>query len=267
MKTRAWVFVGVWLWLLSSEGRAGEAPAPGARPADEPAAPAGRRLPFAGTIDALAEKAGRMPPLSGEERIERAAGAVSGLVPSLSLPFAIGVTVVGFVLMLFGRKLFRAGIVLYLMSMLGLVGGEIGRQFGRGMGAVVGGLAGGVVGAGVALPLRAVVRALVGALSGGILVSIIVQSATSDWRVTLVAAGAGIVASAVLTFFFPGPLLVFGFSLFGAVLASVGILSVATEPVAGRLAYGPAQVAGVVLAAALSMLFQGHLEKRERADG
>lgn len=255
------------------DARAGEAPepaevAPGEAPAGretEPADGSARpKLPLGGTIDALREKAARRPPLSGRERVERAAGAIRGLVHPLPTPAAISVTVVGLVLMLFGRRLFRSGIVLYFMSMLGMAGREIGRQWGEGMGEIVGALIGCVAGVAVALPLRAVLRALVGALTGGILASIIAQSVTSDWKVTIVAAALGIVASGVLTFYFPKPLLVVGFSLFGAVLASVGTLSIATEPVGEYLAYKPAQVAGVILAAALGVLFQSRLgEKAE----
>ncbi len=265
------VFLGLSVPLPPA--RAGEAPepaevAPAKPPAGREAEPADgserSRLPLGGTIDALREKAARMPPLSSKERVERAAGAIRGLVHPLPTPAAISVTVVGLVLMLFGRRLFRSGIVLYFMSMFGLAGREIGRQSGEGMGELVGGLIGCVAGVAVALPLRAVLRALVGALTGGILAAIVAQSVTSDWKVTIVAAALGIVASGVLTFYFPKPLLVLGFSLFGAVLASVGTLSIATEPVGEYLAYEPAQIAGVILAAALGVLFQSRLgEKAE----
>ncbi|MHC4202665.1 MAG: hypothetical protein ACYSU0_21955, partial [Planctomycetota bacterium] len=265
------VFIGLSFPLRGA--RAGEPPEPAevapaeappgreAEPADGSERP---KLPLGGTIDALREKATRMPPLSGRERVERAAGAIRGWVHPLPTPVAISVTVVGLVLMLFGRRLFRSGIVLYFMSMLGLAGREIGRQSGEGVGEIVGALIGCVAGVAVALPLRAVLRALVGALTGAILAAIVAQSVTSDWKVTIVAAVLGIVASGVLTFYFPKPLLVVGFSLFGAVLASVGTLSIATEPVGEYLVYEPAQVAGVILAAALGVLFQSRLgEKAE----
>jgi hypothetical protein len=97
-----------------------------------------------------------------------------------------------------------------------------------------------------------------------------VQSFTSDLVVTLVMVAVGIAASGVLTFFFPKPLLVIGFSLFGAATASIGVLSFATDPVVidggERLAYGGAHVAGVVLATALGVLFQSHLGDAEEAD-
>ncbi len=280
VKSRVVVLTGAVLLFLGLSvplpaARAGEAPEPaGPAPAEPPpgreAEPADGserpKLPLGGTIDALRERAARMPPLSGRERAERAAGTISGLVHPLPTPAAISVTVVGLVLMLFGRRLFQTGIVLYFMSMLGLAGREIGRQSGEGMGELVGALIGCVAGAAVALPLRAVLRALVGALTGGILASIIAQSVTSDWKVALVAAALGIVASGVLTFYFPKPLLVVGFSLFGAVLASVGTLSIATEPVGEHLAYGPAQVAGVILAAALGVLFQSRLKEKAEDD-
>ncbi len=162
-------------------------------------------------------------------------------------------------------RLFRAGIVLYLAALFGMSGRETGAGLGYADGALLGGGVGCVVGAAIALPLRAVVRAMVGALTGAILASIIAQSVTSSWTVTLVASGIGLLASGALTFFFPRPLLLVGFALFGAVAASVGVLSVATESVGGHIAYGPAQVAGVVLATALGVLYQSRF--REKDDG
>ncbi len=231
---------------------------------------ADRRLPGAGYVDKLRDKAIKSPPTPGEERLDRAARTASRIIRPLPQPFAIAATVVGFILMLFGQRLFRTGVVLYFMALIGMIGREMGQQFDDFTGPLVGGCAGCVVGAGVALPLRALVRALVGGLTGGVLASLLVQSFTSDLAVTLVAVAAGIAVSGILTFFFPKPLLVIGFSLFGAVTASIGILSIATDPVmiggGARLAYGGAHIAGVILATALGALFQGHLGDAEPDD-
>jgi hypothetical protein len=241
----------------SAEGGAGEAEA-------------GTRPPGAGLVDKLRERADKAPPAPGEERLDRAAQTASRIIRPLPTPFAIAATVVGFILMLFGQRLFRTGIVLYFMALVGMIGREVGQQFGDFTGPLVGGCAGCVIGAGVALPLRALVRALVGGLTGGILASILVQSFTSDLVVTLVMVAVGIAGSGLLTFFFPKPLLVIGFSLFGAVTASIGILSVATDPVmiegGAHLAYGGAHIAGVILATALGVLFQSHLGDAEEED-
>jgi hypothetical protein len=231
---------------------------------------AGTRPPGAGLVDKLRERADKAPPTPGEERLDRAAQTASRIIRPLPTPFAIAATVVGFILMLFGQRLFRTGIVLYFMALVGMIGREMGQQFDDFTGPLIGGCAGCVIGAGVALPLRALVRALVGGLTGGILASILVQSFTSDLVVTLVMVAVGIAGSGLLTFFFPKPLLVIGFSLFGAVTASIGILSVATDPVmiegGEHLAYGGAHIAGVILATALGVLFQSHLGDAEEED-
>ena len=211
-------------------------------------------------IRRVVERAKEASPLAPGERLDRAARTASRYIRPLSLPFAVGATVVGFALLLFGRRLFRVGIVLYMMAMAGVVGREVGASFEGKWSALVGGIAGCVVGAGIAVPLRAAVRFLIGALAGGILVFVIVQSFTSSLLATGLAAAAGIAVSGFLTFLFPTPLLVLGFSVFGAALASVGILSVATEPVDGRLVYRAAHVGGMMLAALLGGLFQSQFE-------
>jgi len=239
------------------EGKPGESTADGR--------PSGAEL-----VDKLRERAISAPPTPGEERLDRAAKTASRIIRPLPQPFAVAATVVGFILMLFGQRLFRTGIVLYFMALVGMVGREMGAQFNDSTGPLVGGCAGCLIGAGVALPLRALVRALVGGLTGGIVASILVQSFTSDLVVTLVMVAVGIAASGLLTFFFPKPLLVIGFALFGAVTASIGILSFATEPVminnSPRLSYLPEHIVGVVLATALGILFQSHLGPAEEED-
>jgi hypothetical protein len=91
----------------------------------------------------------------------------------------------------------------------------------------------------------------------------IVQTFTSSWLVTLLAALAGIVGSGVLTLYFPRPLMIAGFALFGAAAASIGILSVATEPQGGTLAYGAPHISGMLLAAGLGVLFQVQVGQEE----
>jgi hypothetical protein len=230
----------------------------------------GGRLPGSDFVDRLRERASKSPAANPDERLARLAKTASRIIRPLPQPFAIAATVVGFILMLFGQRLFRTGIVLYFMALLGMIGREMGVQFGGGTGALIGGSAGCLLGAGAALPLRALVRALVGGLTGGILASILVQSFTSDIVVTLVMVAVGITVSGLLTFFFPKPLLVIGFALFGAVTASIGVLSFATDPVivdgGEHLAYGGAHIAGVLLATALGVLFQSHLGDAEGDD-
>jgi hypothetical protein len=253
--------------LLLGPSFAGEAPdvSPAAEPAGETEPAPGRLTDLIRrAADKVAEKGGESPALSAEERLARDAELASRYARPLPMPVAIGVTVIGLVLMLFGRRLFRAGIVLYLAACLGLVGYGVGETIGDEGHPLWGMLAGAVAGAALSLPLRALAGSLIGALTGAILASVVAQSLTSDWTVTLIAAGGGLVVSSVLTFFYPAPLLTVGFALFGAAAASVGVLSIATEPVDGHLAYGPWHVAGVVLAALLGVLFQSRM--REPAD-
>lgn len=219
----------------------------------------------------LVERAKEAPPLALAERGDRAARTASRYIRPLPDPLAVAATLAGFALMLFGRKLFRVGIMLYMVAMMGLLGSAVGAAFeSEGspyVSQIVGGLIGCVVGAGLGLPLRAAVRFLIGALAGGILAFVIVQTATSSLLVTLLVTAGGIAMSGFLTFVFPTPLLVVGFSMFGAALASVGILSVATEPVEGRLVYSAAHVAGVILAAVLGGIFQSRFEVGEEDEG
>jgi len=245
--------------VLAAEAGGEESARPGAENADSLV----RALP-----GALIERALSAPPVPAAERLDKAAELARGLVRPLPLPVAIAATAAGFALMLFGECLFRIGIVLYLATFLGFVGLEAGSRFGEGWPALVGGAVGVLAGAGGAIPLRAVARGLVGGLAGALLAAVIVQCLTSSWLVTLAAAACGLAASAALTAVFPRPLLVAGFSLFGAFAASAGILSVVTEPAGGRVPYGPAQVIGVVLAAVLGGLFQWHLASgRDRDAG
>jgi len=231
---------------------------------------AGERPSGAGLMEKGRERVIANPPKSIEERGDRTARWATRLIRPLPGPFAAAATVVGFILMLFGQRLFRTGIVLYFMALIGMIGREMGAQFNDTTGPLVGGCAGCLVGAGVALPLRALVRALVGGLTGGIVASILVQSFTSDLVVTLVMVAVGIAASGLITFFLPKPLLMVGFALFGAVTASIGILSFATDPVminnSPRLSYLPEHIAGVILATALGILFQSHLGTAEEED-
>ena len=226
------------------------------------------------TAKKVVDMAKEAPPLAPGEQLDQYARTASRFIRPLSLPTTIVATLVGFALLLFGRKLFRIGIVLYMMAIMGLIGRAVGGLFQGGgalhVGQLVGGLIGCVAGAGLALPLRAAVRFLIGAFAGGILVFVAVQAFTSSVLVTILATAAGIIVSGFLTFIYPTPLLIVGFSMFGAALASVGILSVATEParfvipesgeMAERLIYRPAHVAGVVLAAVLGGIFQSQFE-------
>jgi len=255
-----------------SDGRAPEGEESEEEAGGEPVEPEAtdKRPPGAALVDKLRERAISAPPTPGEERLDRAAKTASRIIRPLPPPFAVAATVVGFILMLFGQRLFRTGIVLYFMALIGMIGREMGAQFNDSTGPLIGGSAGCLLGAGVALPLRALVRALVGGLTGGIVASILVQSFTSDLVVTLVIVAVGIAASGLLTFFFPKPLLVIGFALFGAVTASIGILSFATDPVmiegGEHLYYRPEHIAGLVLATALGILFQSHLGPAEEED-
>ncbi len=219
----------------------------------------------------LVERAKEAPPLPFGERGDRAARTASRYISPLPDSLAVAATIAGFALMLFGRKLFRVGIMLYMVAMMGLIGSALGGLFesegSPHVGPIVGGLIGCVVGAGLGIPLRAAVRFLIGALAGGILAFVIVQTATSSLLVTVLVTVGGIVASGFLTFVFPAPLLIVGFSMFGAALASVGILSVVKEPVDGRLVYGAAHVVGVILAAVLGGIFQSRFEVGEEDEG
>lgn len=220
----------------------------------------------------LVEMAKGAPPVPLSERSEKVAQTASRYLTPLGLPLATTATLVGFALMLFGRKLFRFSVPLYMIAFMGFIGhsagaGLVAGEEGGGMAPIVGGLIGCVVGAGIAIPLRAAARFLIGALSGAILVFVIVQAFTSSHLVTILTTSGGLIMGGFLTFVFPAPLLIAGFSMFGAALASVGILSVATEPVvieAGtqgvpHLAYTTAHVGGVVLAAILGGIFQASL--------
>jgi len=256
-------------WLAVAGGLAQDAAAPPGREAEPPdqAAPAtGVSAKAAEELSRLAEKMRAAPPLSSHERLERAASAASGLIRPLPTPVAVAATVVGFALLLFGQRLFRFGVVAYMMALLGIAGSQVGVGAGGTWAPYVGGAIGCVIGAAIALPLRAIARATIGGLAGGILAAMIIQSFTSSWYVTILATVAGIVASGTLTFYFPAPLLIVGFSIFGAAAASVGILSVATEPVNGTLSYGAPQISGMLLAAALGVLFQSQLGARDVPD-
>ena len=228
--------------------------------AESPAPPDGAGKAVTDTVRKLVEKAKEAPPQALGERGDRAAQAASRYIKALPTSLAIAATLVGFALLLFGRKLFRIGIVLYMMALLGFAGSGVGAAFEGRWSPLIGGLIGCGAGAAIAIPLRAAVRFIIGAFSGGILVFVITQTFTSSLLVTLLATAGGVLVSGFLTFIFPTPLLIVGFSMSGAALASVGILSGATEPVDDRLVYRAAHVGGVVLAAMLGGLFQSQFE-------
>jgi hypothetical protein len=236
---------------LSSAASSAESPEP---------PPDGAGKAVTDTVKKLVEKAKEAPPQALGERGDRAAQAASRYIKALPTSLAIAATLVGFALLLFGRKLFRIGIVLYMMALVGFAGSGVGAAFEGAWSPLIGGLVGCVVGAAMAIPLRTAVRFIIGALAGAILVFVITQTFTSSLLVTVLATAGGLLVSGFLTFIFPTPLLIVGFSMFGAALASVGILSVATEPVDGHLVYRAAHVGGVVLAAMLGGLFQSQFE-------
>jgi hypothetical protein len=220
-----------------------------------------------GSIERIVETMRASPALSTEERLKRAASVASGVIRPLPVALAIVVTVAGLVMMLFGQRLLRFGIVIYLMALCGFAGREIGARMGSGYQSFVGGIIGGVLGAGIAVPLRALTRSIIGGLAGGILVAMIMQTFTSSILVTVVSALGGVLVSGVLTLYFPRPLMMVGFSLFGAASASVGILSLATEPVECFLSYSAPHITGLLVAAALGVLFQSQLgQPDEEAD-
>lgn len=202
-----------------------------------------------------------------EEELTEAARLAGGILRPLPLPLAIAATVAGFVMMLFGERLCRIGMVLYLAAFLGLVGFEIGCISGVGLSGPAGAAVGAILGAALALLLRAALRWLVGGTAVAIPAFIAAQCATSSASVAFVAGACGLAAGAWLTAAFPRPLFVIGLSVFGAFAASIGILSTMADPVAGRLAYGPAQVAGIAFAAALGVLFQWHMGTKGEQDG
>lgn len=210
-------------------------------------------------ISRIVEAMKEAPALSPEERLALAASVASGVIKPLSVPVAIFVTLVGFALLLFGQRLVRAGIIIYLMAFCGFAGLEIGARFGDSWQSLAGGGIGCVVGAAIALPLRALARSIVGGLAGGVLAAMVMQMFTSSWSVTLGAALVGIVVSGLLAIRFPRPLMIVGYAMFGAAAASVGILSVSTEPVDGHITYGAAHISGMLLAAGLGVLFQSQL--------
>jgi hypothetical protein len=234
-------------------------------PADEAPPTAGSRA--AEEISRLAEQMRSAPAFSVGEQADRAAQVARGVIRPLPVSVAIATTVVGFAMLLFGQRMLRFGIVIYLAVLCGLTGREIGASAGEGWHALVGGAAGCVVGAGIALPLRALARSVVGGLAGGVLAAMVMQAFTSSTLVTLLAAGGGIVLSAVLSLYFPTPLMIIGFAMFGAATASIGILSIAVEPLDGRIPYAASHITGMVLAAALGVLFQSQLGKADANDG
>jgi hypothetical protein len=249
-------------WVLSA-ALAQEAPAP-----EEPATGEEGEEASAATetLKRIVDTMRAEPPLSAGERLEQAAAAASGVVRPLPVPVAIPATLLGFMLLLFGQRLFRIGTVAYLAALFGFAGREIGAQLGEGWGPYVGGGLGCLIGAAVALPLRALARGVIGGLAGGVLLVVVMQSITSSWLVTLGAAAGGILVSGILTLYFPRPLLIVGFAMFGAATASVGVLSVGTEPVDGTLVYRTGHVLGVLLAAGLGVLFQWQLGLKEEPD-
>ena len=230
----------------------------------EPKAGEGEQSP--GSIEKLVETMRSSPALSTEERLKRAASVASGVIRPLPVVLAIIVTVAGLVMMLFGQRLLRFGIVIYLMALGAFAGREIGARMGEGWESFIGGILGGAVGAGLAVPLRALARSVIGGLAGGILVAMVMQTFTSSMLVTLLSALGGVIVSGVLTLFFPRPLMMVGFALFGAAAASIGILSIATEPVEGFIAYSSAHITGLLVAAALGVLFQTQLGKADETD-
>ena len=217
-------------------------------------------------LNKIAEKMREAPALSAEERLARAANTAGGIIRPLPLPIAIAATLLGFVMMLFGQRLLKIGIVLYLAALFGLAGREFGARAGDGWESLIGGGVGCVIGAGIALPLRALARSIIGGLAGAVLAVMIIQSFTSSVFVTLVAAAGGLVVSGILSFYFPKPLMIVGFSMFGAATASIGILSIAIDPVDGKIPYTAAHITGMILAAGLGVLFQSQLGTPEDTD-
>ena len=200
------------------------------------------------------------------QRFDRTGGVASGFLKPLPQPLAIAAAVVGLFLMLFGEKFFRAGMVLYMAALFGFAGSVVGGFALGENGPLVGGIAGLVAGAILAIPLRSLLGALIGGLAGAVLAVVAVQSFPAGWGLGAACVLAGTVGSAVLTFLFPKTLLSVGFALFGAAVASVGVLSLFTEPdpVSERLVYTGARVAGVLLAAALGAAFRLLVLKRRK---
>jgi len=210
------------------------------------------RIP--GSLEDVVEDGRAHAPRPTEERLKAYAEKAS-LLPSLPSPLAIVTTLAGAMMLLSGRRIFRVAVVVYFAALLGITGFETGRRMENPqpwLGAVIGCLSG----AALSFPFRVLLRSIIGALTAGIVAFIVAQAYTDSNLATAATVGGALLAGGVVTFFFPTPLLIVGFAIFGAMTASVGIMSLATEPTDGHLAYKPLHILAVLGGAVIGAVIQ-----------
>ncbi len=177
---------------------------------------------------------------------------------------AVGAMLAGGFLLLFGKKLYRMGVVFFFASLSGMVASFIASVIGQSENATLFGFLGAAAGAILALPLEFIIRMIVGGIAGMVVTPVIVAAFTDSVVAILTAAACGLALGSGLSYLFRRMMLIAGFSMVGAVMLFAGIASYNSPD--GQIELGGGYILGIMLVSAFGISFQYRLESPEEPE-